>query len=49
MTKLIAAFRSLRTRLKMAAWLVNETKGQTLLAAQHCIVRCIVGSFELLS
>ena len=49
MTKLIAAFRSLRTLLKMAAWLVNEANGQTLLAAQHCVVRCIVGSIELLS
>jgi len=49
MTKIIAAFRSLRTRLKMAAWLVNEANGQTLLAAQHCTVRCIVGSIELLS
>jgi hypothetical protein len=33
----------------MATWLVSEAKGQTLLAAQHCIVRCIVDSIELLS
>jgi hypothetical protein len=32
----------------MAAWLVNEANGQTLHAAQHCIVRCIVDIIELL-
>jgi len=33
----------------MAAWLISEANGKTLLAAQLCIVRCIVDSIELLS